>query len=94
MPPFTATGWLSESCGTLQASQVSLRALLRLRNNQRGEPPRRGRGAAGPRGAGGPQAPPLGGLFAPLWGALNDASALGEKLCTALAMIKKGLKED
>ncbi len=36
----------------------------------------------------------MGGLFAPLWGALNDASALGEMLCTALAMIKKGLKED
>ena len=78
----------------MPGSPASLLAPSRLENNQQGGPAPKRAGGRSPRGAGGPQAPPLGGLFAPLWGALNDAYALGEKLCTALAMIKKGLKED
>ena len=64
----TAIGWRSESFGGLPESLENLLVLVNLKNSQRGEPPRRGRGAAGPRGAGGPQAPPLGELVCPLWG--------------------------
>ena len=92
MPPKWTTGGRLGSFGSSGASLASRRALGNLESSQRGEPPRRGRGAAGPRGAGGPQAPPLGSLFAPLWGALNDASALVETFSTALARIKKLLK--
>src|SRR5450830_860774 len=53
MQPGTAIGWPSESSGDLPVCLVSRPALSRLKNDQRGEPPRRGRGAAGPRGSGG-----------------------------------------
>ena len=90
-----ASGGLADS--TLYSHWLAIRELWRLAGKP-GEPPRplkteeQQAGGSRPVEGGGPQAPPLGGLFAPLWGALNDASALGETLCTALARIKKLLE--